>query len=291
MPGTAIQLDLNSISKKSLLRIVDELLSISRASFFLQPSGAQRLNRSDEIRKIANSWPDWTSRPWIIAGSIEVSPEEISYAGPYIEDCSGSGYHDQVKGLLSEFDWAIFSYFTTFQSNICNLVTSSASVVGCPILKSISAERIDWNQPDSDPLRYLKTATFYDYDVEGLIVYEAAKLRGEQPPLLLCCFDLRNRDMYFRWDDVKEEVEAQCWYQKAVDELEIVDEFKVEYAGGVQQYSLYKADIIGPYLDIWSQASYDHSIAEAVLSYETNLAALKKYIYKHSIFEVNKGRL
>ncbi|OZG71575.1 hypothetical protein BTA51_20040 [Hahella sp. CCB-MM4] len=288
MSGTVILFDIESTSNNFIRKVVDELITISQSTFLLRPTGVQPLSNSLQIYELTKSWPRWVSRPWVVAGRSSKESGDVLYKGPFIEDCRGKGYNEQVNGLLREFDWAIFSYFTTFQSDVCSFITSDITLTELPIFKALKDGACDLHQFDSNPIECLRTATFYDYDVEGLFPYEAAKLRGEQSPLLLCSIALQSKDLYHKWNHEKDECEESVWFQQPIEQLETVDEFVTDYMGYKFKHCLFRVNAVTPYLDIWGEASYDHSIAEATLSADTDFSALKKYLENKCSFEINR---
>jgi hypothetical protein len=190
--------------------------------------------------------------------------------------------------LLADFDWALFSYFTTYHNEYYNFVTSDSELVELLNLKSMREPHtnIKHYQLDTLPISCLRNASFYDYGKEGLYVYEVALERDEPLPFLLCRIE-QDGEMYYRWDNEKEEQEDKVWFGESVKPLEIVDEFEVMYRMEAIKYIVFRVNQVQPYLDIWKEASYEHSIADATLSGDTDLSKLRKFLSSNLYFDID----
>ncbi|MDH5434476.1 MAG: hypothetical protein OEY19_11075, partial [Gammaproteobacteria bacterium] len=259
----------------------------SERAYLLKPNGMKPIESVRQIKSDLLYWPDWRSRPWIVAGTSKESPSEIVFSGLFIKDCTGDGFNNQVASLLKHFDWAIFSYFTTYQSDICCLVTSCTGLIKNNVVNTYGAEA-EISIFEGDPISSLRTATFYDYELEGYFAYEVAKANGEKPPLLFCRIDIENPDLYRKWNNETDEHDPDLWYENHLDKLNLVEEFTTEYQGYKFKNLIYQVSNERAYIDIWSEASEDHSIAEATFSANTNLKKLKSALTKSYSFEITK---
>jgi hypothetical protein len=268
--------------------LVDSLIIKSSYVALLRPGKINIITKALQIKNLVKSWPGWTSRPWIIAGCVASSKHETIYTGPYIQDCHGDGYDEQINNLLAEFDWALFSYFTTYHNEYYNFVTSISDLINIIDLKNVQDpyRYRECYQLQSTPISCLRNATFYDYDKEGLYVYELALERNEPLPFLLCQIG-PNDEMYYRWDSEKEEIEEKIWFEEAVKLLEIADEFNIGYSRNSTSYIVFRVNQMQPYLDIWKEASYNHSIANATLSGDTDLSKLRMLVSNKFYFEID----
>ncbi|ABC30630.1 hypothetical protein HCH_03908 [Hahella chejuensis KCTC 2396] len=267
--------------------LIKRLIDESKSSYILRPNGVKLVESLKQIKDDILYWPNWRSRPWVVAGRYEGNLSEVVYSGPFIKDCKGDNFNLQVASLLKHFDWAVFSYFTTYQSDFGCLVTSYPDLIEKVLVKAYGKD-IEISVYEGDPIDSLRTATFYDYDVEGYFAYEVAKANGEDPPFLLCRIDLTNQELYRIWNSEIEADEEDPWYKNHLDKLTLVKEFTTGGVGFQYNNLIYQVSNEKAYLDIWSEASEDHSIAEATFSANADLSKLEAYMAGSYIFEVTK---
>lgn len=250
------------------------LIEQSSVACLLRPRRMEHIENTGQIIAEIPSWPRWTSRPWIVAGKAREALFEGVYKGPFIEDCRKDGFNNQVSSLLENFDWAVFSYFTTYQSSNGCLLTCCSDIIGKTVTK-VYHENVEISTFDKDPVSSLRTASFYDYELEGYFAYEISKANGEKPPLLLCCMGL-------------EDCEENNWYGKHLEKLALVEEFVTDRWGVQVKNIICQVSDEQAYLDIWAEASMDHSIAEATFSANTDLKKLKSALSQSCPFEISK---
>lgn len=251
----------------------------STSSFFLQPDKSVLINSVSQIKSQSENWPFWNSRPWIVAGQLESDDVVTKYEGPFINDCKGELLNIQVNTLLQVFDWAIFSYFTTYQSSIYSVVTKNESLVVALTKKHNKKGFLEKYSAESDILSELKYSTFYDYDKEGELAYQIAMERGEEPPYLLCSVNLDDPDLYRYWDEEREKHQDFIWYEEYTKQLALVDVFQVqdEYKQRLE-YTIYRVTDVEAYSLIWAMASDECSITDATFSADTDLQVLRNHI-------------
>jgi len=273
---------------KKLPSLITLLINQSESAYLLRPNGTNIVNSVEQITSNVLYWPGWRSGPWIVAGRYKEAPTEITYSGPFIKDCRDDCFNSQVASLLKNFDWAIFSYFTTYHTDLGCLVASNSSPIKDTVINTYG-KHVEISSYDDDPLASLRTATFYDYGVEGYFAHEVAKENGEKAPLLLCRLDLKHPDQYLKWNSKTDDYESSPWYEKYFDKLNLLEKFSVDRQGVESAYFLFQVNNEQAYLDIWSEASEDHSIAEATFSADTKLKELKSALSKSYFLEISKG--
>ena len=268
--------------------IVDSLITKFGYAILLRPGKVNVITKPQQLTDIITSWPDWTSRPWIIAGNVDSSSHEEIYTGPFIRDCSDNGYNKQIESLLAKFDWALFSYFTTYHNDYYNFITSIPAFSSLLDSKNVgkSCKYIKFHGINHDPISCLPYATFYDYAEEGFYVYEMAIERGEELPFLLCQIE-SYREKHCKSDIEKQDAQGKSWYEDIIKCLEVVDDFVIKNNMGTSSYVVFRVNEVQSYLDLWKEASYDHSIADATLSGDTDLSKLRDYLSDKSYFEID----
>ncbi len=255
--------------------IVDLLITKSSHVNLLRPGKSNLIIKVQQLSDIVKGWPRWTSRPWIIAGNVGLSSDERVYTGPFIRDCAHDGYNKQVEALLEVFDWAFFSYFTTYHNDYFNFITSISDFSSLLDSENIrkNCDYIKTHEMKNEPISCLPTATFYDIEEEGFYVYETALERNEELPFILCQIELNG--------------EKGNWYDDIIGDLEVVDKFVVKNSIGSSNYVVFRVNEMQPYLDLWKEASCDHSIADATLSGDTDLSRLREYLADKLYFEID----
>ena len=246
-----------------------------RKCSFSAPNKFRKVTTYQQLTEFSQSWPRWNSRPWIVAGNLNLPANALSYSGPFIHDCRGGGFNLQVKNLLAQFDWALFSYFTTYQGEYFVFVSNISEIDEVLICeKTMSRFRNFSVYPlTEDPVSTLQNATFYDYEKEGLYVYQLARERDESPPFLLCHL-LNDDNLYHKWNWEKNRAEKDVWYDGYIEMLEMVSELKTKDGS----YLLFRVSDVEGYLSIWGESSEDHSIAVATLSGDSDVAKLEHYL-------------
>lgn len=266
--------------------LIECLINDSTISFFIKSSGTKEIDYVEQINSQDSYWPKWPSRPWIVAGKFKESSSECGFSGPFLEDCKRESFNKCVGSLLKHYDWALFSYFTTYHAGLGCLVTSLYVPQIKEIVTKFYGNDVEYSYFESDPISQLRTATFYDYDFEGYFAYELAKSNIENPPLLLCQID--DPELHEKWDDEIEKYDSGAWYKNNLKNLKMVEKFTVDHQGSKCKYLVYEAIDEKSYLNIWAEASEDHSIAMATLSASTDLTKLKAILKNSRSFEVTR---
>ncbi len=232
-----------------------------------------------QLQRSAKDWPNWYTLPWIIVGA-QNSPKALrTYSRPFLLNRPSTEYDSQVQALIDDFDWAIFTYFTTNHANTYTWVSR------LPIADSGSppfhgqAVTLEHYTEGAQCLQTLRNATFYDYGIEGWLAYTRAIQHREGVPYLLCRIEPDQLETY--WLETPEPAEGvrTCWFAEHIAQLELVEEFEVESkaCGSVSRtlFKLYCATNEAAYGAIWAEASRDWSIAEATFSADCDIAKLK----------------
>lgn len=234
---------------------------------------------TDQLKQRAVSWPAWHTRPWIIVGAQSSPSASRAFCRPFVGRCLGREYDQQVQALLDHFDWAIFTYFTTYHDEIYTWVSRTPDTA--PLVTAAQQQNAALGCYTDGALRLqsLKNATFYDAQAEGWLAYAHAIERGEDVPYLLCRFDLEQPALYWREGDELEGRIGTDWFEGHLAQLELVEQFECssEVYGGVHrvQFRLYRATNEKAYCAVWAEASRDWAIAEASLSADCDVSALK----------------
>ena len=264
----------NEFQDSSIQNVVDCLLTWSKQGFLQKPNDCLPIQSSQEILAVVPQWPFWHSRPWIVCGTIESDLSKEHYNGPFIKNGSDKGYDEQCNALMSSFDWAVFSYFTTFSDDNYCFITRSKELfqrLKAHPPKEAFIETYDSNTTQSNSLR---NATFSDYGQEGELPYLLA-LENDEVPFLLCRIDGSDPEIY-QWDTESQSYSSSAWYEEYIARLDLVEQFSVVNSHGITtDYQLYLAKDYMAYKAIWSMASDDASIADATLSSNCDIKQLR----------------
>ncbi len=264
--------------EKEFERTLSGLIADSHLVVLLTPRRATQIASLEALRQRLPKWPSWrTSRPWILAGRKRARSADSAppYSGPFIEDCQSSdAYHQQVTKLLAQFDWALFSYFTTYHDNLVTLITTQKEWVRA----SDNSPLLIHHQCGPLPLlQRLPNASYYDGGKEGLYAYQLACTQ-QQIPLLLVQINEDDPEYYWTYDHETECVQEECWYAAPLARLELYREFTVRRPpyGQHEHYRLYRVTDFGAYVDLWARSSDENSIAIATLAADCDVTALER---------------
>lgn len=106
--------------------------------------------------------------------------------------------------------------------------------------------------------------TFWDYDDEGLFVYNLSRIENKNPYLI--CFLEDDEADYRLWDKDTYEVDDFIWFHKDASKLKEVVRFDVQQLNYQLKYIVFEVTNKQAYLNIWSMASHDLGIAEYTIS-------------------------
>jgi len=268
---------------------VSTLISNSAYSRVLWPAEVNDVLDETTVESILEPLPNMDRRPWIMAGLQKKGLDDPLYTGPFITDCCNGAYNEQVTNLLAEFDWALFTFFTTYHNKSYTVVTSSPELVDILTEMSEHERSVESFAADVLPIMPLPNATFYDYEQEGLFAYKTAMERGEDLPILLCMIDEDNLDQYYKWNDEIGCSEDYLWFSEFIDDLEKLDEHIVHNKWGKSKYLIFRVTSLESYLKIWGEASCDHSIADATFSWDVDIKKLKAYLTNMPIFQITNA--
>lgn len=277
-------MNLISLEVRSLQGVVGALIQLSSSNFVLRPGEMITVKSVDDIAAAIKAWPNWASRPWIVAGRTESVLEPPVYEGPFIADCSGTDYETQMIKLMEQFDWAIYSYFTTYQHELCTILTRSVSLHQT-LLEIIPSSRVLGSNTDIAGMASLNKASYYDVGTEGWLAYELAVSRGEESPFLLCRIDAEHLDAY-RYNAELEAYEDDPWYHESLIQLGKVAEFPIKSSLRSVVYGVYRVSDIGAYRKIWARVSSNCSIAVATLSADARMDLLEKKLSETKTFDL-----
>jgi hypothetical protein len=232
-----------------------------------------------QLLQTAKDWPHWPTLPWIIVGAKSAPSALRTYSRPFLENRPSTEYEPQVQALIDDFDWALFTYFTTYQHAILTWVSrSSIADAGSPAIHGPGVT-LDHYTEGAQCLQTLRNATFYDYGIEGWLAYTRAIESREGAPYLLCRIDPDHPEYYWIHDYESDSIIETIWFAEHIAQLELVEEF--DFESDVFEYigraplKLYRAINEEAYCAIWAEASRGWSIAEATFSADCDIAKLK----------------
>jgi len=181
----------------------------------------------DLLRESKNdNWPNWYSQNCIVLGSLNNPLEQIDLH--FLHDCRDdhpNGYYDELcQKILAHYDWAFFSYFTTFGSGLLTFITNQEHlhhyVQSFPNL--CIEERYD---SSTLGMAQLRSATFYDYQAQWLLPIWLAKQLNEPAPLLLCIIE-SDRSMYEIYTHANDDyIENTQYFSQHTEKLTLIEEW------------------------------------------------------------------
>lgn len=278
----------NDADRRSIQVLVERLIAISQSPVLLRPGKVTQLPNLQQLGISLPNWPAWHSRPWIIGGHLKETKREILvYDGPFVENTSTPDFDKQLKILAANYDWAIFSYFTTYQDDMLTFMTTQPDVLSQLPDKELQRMLIETYQ-GSTPFQHLyKNVTFDDHEEEGWLAYELAMERGESFPLLLCAINVKSGG-YHMYNHETGTCENELWYEKPLSKLELVCEFKEIPSERPWQmnYFLYRVVDFDAYRELWSMECSDSGIVEASISSDCDIARLKELFSGPDEFDI-----
>jgi hypothetical protein len=250
-----------------------------------------QITSTEQLKQSAKDWPDWYTLPWIIVGAQNPLSGLCTYSRPFLENRPSSEYELQVQALIDDFDWAIFTYFTTYHGTTYTWVSRLPIPDAFSLPLTGSRGMLDYYTEGAQCLQTLRNATFYDYGNEGWLAYACAIERREALPYLLCSIESDQPETYWREGPEPADGVGTIWFAEHLARLELVEEFEIvrEAFGNVYRtpYKLYRATNEEAYRAIWAEASRDWSIAETTFSADCDISKLKaKLIVARSWFDI-----
>lgn len=271
-------------SYENVVNLVDRFIKRSRRAALFRPRRTVQISEIAQISRSLEKWPWWTSSPWIVAGRMDELKIQLHYDGGFIDDTQvDAKYEELVARLLQDFDWAVFSYFTTYQNDYFTLLTPHAHLAS-EVLGT--AENVISRCVGIPPLLpKLKNMSYKDDEKEGWLPYALALERGEGKPLVLSCIELCRLETYCHWNNEIGEYEGRPWFETPIGQLELVKDLGIIKD---DRYFLHRAIAEKPYLDLWAMTSYDHAIARASFSSDCDIEKLETLLRSENYFDVIK---
>ncbi len=294
------------VGQKTILALIDALIKKSKSSAMAIQENQQYphqypvievapllipLEKAEQIVQIEknSSWPNWHSKTCLIVGSLKKTVGQVDLC--FLDDIQTKHGVEQYdvfcQQILSHYDWAFFSNFTTYSANRLSFITQIAYlhdfINQFPNIDI--AERYDSPSMGVSQFRH---AIFSDYCGEWLLPVWLAKEQGEALPLLLCMVN-SDKTLYEIYSHQKEDyIEDSSRFAKYTDKLVLIDQWQAcPYEGYEQplcEFQLYAITDLDAYNALWSHVSHDGCIAQCVLAADCNIALLKKYtedMYEH----------
>lgn len=243
------------------------------------------LIKSKEILKSNKNenWPNWYSQNCIVLGSLKNPFEQIDLH--FLHDCRDdhpNGHYDELcQKILAHYDWAFFSYFTTFGSGLLTFITNQDHLHHyVQSFPNLCIEEC-YDSPTLG-MAQLRSATFYDYQEQWLLPIWLAKQLNEPAPLLLCIIE-SDRSMYEIYTHADDDyIENTQYFSQHTDKLRLIEEWQDNpYSGHTtpnHTFQLFEINDLEAYHSLWSKVSHETSITHCVLSADCNIALLKEYV-------------
>jgi hypothetical protein len=270
------------------VRVADGLIRRSQRVEFFSPGQSWEVTSIEQVRDVLTG-VRLSPYPWVIGGRLS-DRESFRYDGPFAYDSFAPEYGEEVAKLLKGFDWAAFSYFTTYHDRIVIIFTQMPELVTYLTQENYAGALLGRYCAQAPLLPHLKNATFYDYAEEGWLPYELARERGENTPLLLTLFASDDPDYYRRYNHEVDELEDFIWYEEPLGRLEQLREFTFPAYGGMYSenytYRVHRAVDFNAYCTLWSMASHDCGIAHATLSADCDLDRLEARLQETTLFDI-----
>ncbi len=281
--------------QKHVLTLINQLIKKSiSAGFCIEDKKATQHPANPEIKSLLQAedvllenknenWPNWYSQNCIILGSLKNPLEQIDLH--FLHDCRSdhpNGHYDELcQKILAHYDWAFFSYFTTFGSELLTFITNQEHLHHyVQSFPNLCIEEC-YDSPILG-MAQLRSATFYDYQEQWLLPIWLAKQLNEPAPLLLCIIE-SDRSMYEIYTHADDDYVANTQYfAQHTEKLTLIEEWQDNpYSGHTAPTYTFQLFAIGDleaYHSLWSKVSHDARIPHCVLSADCNISLLKEYV-------------
>lgn len=281
--------------QKYVLNLINQLISKSISAGFCienkkatqhpaNPEIKSLLQAEDVLRENKNeNWPNWHSQNCIVLGSLKNPLEQIDLH--FLHDCRDdhpNGHYDELcQKILTHYDWAFFSYFTTFGSGLLTFITNQEHLHHyVQSFPNLCIEEC-YDSPTLG-MAQLRSAAFYDYQEQWLLPIWLAKQLNEPAPLLLCIIE-SDRSMYEIYTHVDDDYVANTQYfAQHTEKLTLIEEWQDNpysgYTTPTYTFQLFTIGDLEAYHSLWSKVSHDARIAHCVLSADCNISLLKEYV-------------
>lgn len=247
---------------------ISHFLNINlKNSYLVQTGELKKINEFKELKDIS-PWKQRNDNRWLICNKkSEENDTKIKELSNLSRDIL-TNFDKYSQKLMKSCEWVIFQNFTTYQTTIISFITNSEEQYKSyhQVFKSkISNENISFYDKKETSSKSLRNLTFYDHDMEG---YYASLLSQKENsnPYLICCFEMEDEE-YRKWDNNLDKHVGSPWFLKHLEKLTEVNSFSTAQF----EYKIYKVTNEEHYLEIWSMASDDLSIADYVISGVSNI--------------------
>lgn len=253
----------------------NEFCIIKKAAPIIMP--VSEIQDIIEIERNQN-WPNWGSRNCIILGSLNKPLEQIDLF--FLFDCnvdSANGDYDRFcQTLLTHYDWAFFSYFTSYHGGLIHFITKHEKLHRLVNEESHLKINERYDNPELG-LSQLRSATFNDENGQWLLPISLVEQLNEPPPLFLCSIDLNDSHYEIYCQDKEEYLEGTIWFAEYTNKLKLVEEWIVNHPSHQSLYQLFSVTDLDAYNSIWAKLGSNSNIANCVFSANCNIALLKKH--------------
>lgn len=176
-------------------------------------------------------------------------------------------FQEIIDDFLEKYQWAVFSYFTTFHSKHIIFVSNDKEVYERYLICIGHIEENFYTK-----IRDFRTISFDDTGDEGEAIFKLSQELDKRNPYLICYFDRRMK--YYRYDYETTEFEDFIWYEDDIRALKEIKRFFDKYG----EYIIYEVTDEYAFLKIWEMASDDLNIAQFVVSHDSNLNEVEKIL-------------
>lgn len=206
------------------------------------------------------------------------------------EDTAHGRYDDLVDTLASTFDWAVFTYFTTFHGGVYAFL--GREPVLAEACKSTFPNILFEGDAEQGKVHArLPNASLDDADIPGAYAMEWARSQGEGDPYLLCGILQSDPGIYRSWNDLNERRDDKNWYEGLLASFPVVEDFSCRIPNGTDmRYLVLRCTNMDAYDALWAQSHRNNSIARFTMSADTDLAALRRILQSTDALDVTDRR-
>lgn len=252
---------LNS-SANNLEKLIDLVIKTnSLNSYIFTEKTGIKIDSCDSIKKNIKNWPLWYAQKWLLVGKKNSLIDKIAPCF-FTEENFDIAYDKKNDFLAKNFDWAFFSYFSTYSERFISFITEHEKVY-------LNFKKILSKYPDVNILDYskkdtnftdLKIAVFNDYQKEGLLAHELAKTESKLPYLICEVLETNEVD----------------WYQNFTSKFNLVSFFEKSVDNYKSKIKIFQIADYDAYKAIWGKSSSENNIAICTISGNSNLKAIEK---------------
>ncbi|MEK7434785.1 MAG: hypothetical protein AABZ74_16750 [Cyanobacteriota bacterium] len=264
---------LNS-SSNNINNCIDSFMKLySGNSYILTEKKVNNIDSCNSIKESVKNWPLWYAPKWLLVGKKNTLVDKIP-SFIFLEENLDIDYDNKNNFLSKNFDWAFFSYFSTYSERFISFVTEDKKIYLS--LKKIMSKYNDIMTLDyfdkNTSFNNLKISVFNDYGKEGLLALEISKNENKLPYLI--CEITENYN----------ESNKNNWYEIFTNKLLLIKSLTKEISHTKSKILIYQVTDSNSYENIWKKASSENNIALCTISGNSNLKEVEKiFLNKYSL--------